>query len=126
VSLAARPNVDIIVSGGHLRGGDLALSNGLAVKFFENLNADLAFLGAGGIDTSAGLTDYYFDEVVVRQTIIANSASSFVRADSSKIGRIARHRVARLGDLTGMVTASEPRAALWAAFARAGGLLIVA
>lgn len=92
--LAERSGVEVLVCGGRLRGGDLALSGPAAQAFFADLHPDIAFLGSGGVDAVAGLTDYYLDEIAVRRTILRNATRSYVLADSSKFGRIARHRVA--------------------------------
>ncbi len=52
----------------------------------------------------AGLTDYYPAEVVVRRTIIAHTAVSYVLADSSKLGAIAVHRVCPLDRVAAVLT----------------------
>jgi len=48
VELATRADVQILLSGGRIRGGDLALSNSQTIGFFADLHADIAFLGSGG------------------------------------------------------------------------------
>jgi DeoR/GlpR family transcriptional regulator of sugar metabolism len=125
VELAGRPGVDVIVSGGRLRSGDLALSSGLTADFFDDLNPDIAFLGSGGVDAAAGLTDFHLDEVATRRKMIARATTSYVLADSTKHGRVAAHRVCGLGEFTGLITDRRPDAALQAAFERSGGQLIV-
>ncbi|MEP6842035.1 MAG: DeoR/GlpR family DNA-binding transcription regulator [Pseudolysinimonas sp.] len=124
MELADRPHIEVLVSGGRLRSGDLALSNSQTTTFFDSIFADVAFLGSGGVDSEAGLTDYYLDEAVTRQSILRNSRMSFVLADSSKIGRIARHRVAGLEHLAGLITDVEPSAAI--SLALGNGELIIA
>ena len=124
--LASRPNLEILVCGGRLRSGDLALSNSTAQGFFAQFYADIAFLGSGGLHATAGLTDYYLDEAAVRKTIITNSAQSYVLADCTKVGRIARHRVAGFGDVSGLVTDQEPPAVIRSAFEETGGRVFVA
>lgn len=108
VELADRPNLEVLVSGGRLRSGDLALSNGQAVNFFDDIYADIAFLGSGGVDAVAGLTDFHLDEAITRRSILRNSRKTYVLADSSKFDRVARHRVAGLDQVTGMITDREP------------------
>lgn len=41
-----------------MRAGGLVRSNHRAVAFFADLRADVAFLGSGGVDVRAGLTDH--------------------------------------------------------------------
>ncbi len=124
--LAERPNVEVLVCGGRLRGGDLALSSTLALAFFADLNPDVAFLGSGGVAAQAGLTDFHLDEVMVRRTMIRNATASFILADSSKLGRVVKHRVADLGEVTGLITDAEPPADLRSAFDTSGGQVRVA
>ncbi|MEV7010538.1 DeoR/GlpR family DNA-binding transcription regulator [Streptosporangium sp. NPDC051022] len=123
--LSERPDVEVLVCGGRLRGGDLALSNSVAQAFFADLNPDIAFLGSGGVDAVTGLTDYYLDEIAVRRTIHRNAARSYVLADSSKFGRIARHRVAGMDEFTGLITEAEPPPSIRDAVTRGGGVIVL-
>jgi DeoR family transcriptional regulator, fructose operon transcriptional repressor len=126
VELAGRPGVDVLVSGGRVRSGDLACSNAHAKTMFAGLYADIAFIGSGAVDASAGLTDYHLDEVDVRHTILANSARSYILADSSKLGRIAPHRVCGLNAVSGLITDHVPDAAITTAIQDAGGVVLSA
>lgn len=124
--VAGRPGVDVLVSGGRVRGGDLACSSAHAKSLFADVYADVAFVGSGGVDAVAGLTDYYPDEVDVRRTIIANSGRSYILADSSKLDRIAPHRVCNLGSVTGLITDVSSSQAVASAVAEAGGVVLSA
>jgi DeoR family fructose operon transcriptional repressor len=124
--LADRPNLEILVSGGRLRSGDMALSNSLAQAFFADLHPDLAFLGSGGVAAGAGLTDYHLDEAMVRRSMVKNAAASFILADSSKLGRVVKHRVVDLSQVTGLITEQEPPADIRSAFDAAGGQVVLA
>ncbi|MFI6513229.1 DeoR/GlpR family DNA-binding transcription regulator [Streptosporangium sp. NPDC050855] len=123
--LSERPGVEVLVCGGRLRAGDLALSNSLAQAFFADLNPDVAFLGSGGVDAVAGLTDYYLDEIATRRIILRNATRSYVLADSSKFGLVARHRVAGLAEFAGLVTEAEPPSAVRDAVTREGGVIVL-
>ncbi|MGC0362908.1 DeoR family fructose operon transcriptional repressor [Rhodococcus sp. 27YEA15] len=124
--LADRPGIDILVSGGRVRSGDLACANAHAKAFFEDLYADLAFVGSGGVDEIIGLTDFHLDEVDVRKTIIRNSAHSYVLADASKLGRVAPYRVCDFTALDGLITDSAVPENLAAAIEDAGGIVLSA
>jgi DeoR/GlpR family transcriptional regulator of sugar metabolism len=104
MALADRTDIDLLLCGGQVRTGDGACSGAHAEAFFDEFYADKAFLGSGGVHAAAGLTDYYPPEVVVRRTIIAHTASSYVLADSSKLGTIAVHRVCALDRISAVVT----------------------
>ena len=123
IELAERPNLEILVCGGRLRGGDLALSNTVAQAFFADLNPDIAFLGSGGVD-ARGVTDFHFDEAMVRKTIVKNAAASYVLADSTKFDRLARHRVAGWDTLAGLITDQEPPTSIRSSITEAGGRIL--
>jgi DeoR family fructose operon transcriptional repressor len=104
MALADRGGLDVQLCGGQMRPGDGACSGAHAEAFFDEFYADKAFLGSGGVHPDAGLTDFYPPEVVVRRTMIAHTAASYVLADSSKLGAIAVHRVCALDAFTAVVT----------------------
>lgn len=124
--LATRPGIDVLVCGGRVRPDGLVCSNHLAVSFFADLRADLAFLAAGGVDARAGLTDGNFDEIATKRTIMEGSSRTYVLADVTKHGRIAAHRVCGLDAVTGMITDEMPDTPLAYAMERAGGAVITA
>ena len=110
--LAGRPGIDVLLSGGLVRGGDMACSNSQAVAFFRDLNTDVAFLSSGGLTVQHGLTDFYRDEVATRREMLRNARKTYIAADSSKIGRVAPYRVCDLGDVDGLITDTAPSEAV--------------
>ncbi|RKT87109.1 DeoR family transcriptional regulator, glycerol-3-phosphate regulon repressor [Saccharopolyspora antimicrobica] len=122
--LADVPGVELHVSGGRMRRGDLALSGPVAHDFFQEIHADIAFLGSGGLAAGAGLTDFHLEECHARRAMIRNCAASYALVDSTKHQRVAPYRVAALDQLTGVVTDQEPPAELVRAIAEAGGRII--
>jgi DeoR family transcriptional regulator, fructose operon transcriptional repressor len=119
--LAGRPGVEVLVAAGRVRGGDLAISNSLTVQFFNDVRADIAFLGTGGISAEHGLTDFYIDEIATRRVIIANSNAAYALADASKLGSVAPHHVCELNQITAIITDRTPTPTIQAAIQQAGG-----
>jgi DeoR family transcriptional regulator, fructose operon transcriptional repressor len=124
--LAGRPHLEVLVSGGRLRPGDLACSNAQTIEFFTNLRPDVAFLGSGGVDVTDGLTDFHVDEVATRRVIIERATRSYVLAEASKIGRTAPHRVCGLSALAGVITDQEPPERFRAALDEVGAAVLAA
>ncbi len=122
--LAGRPGLEVLVSGGRVRSGDLALSNAQTLTFFEDIHADVAFLGSGCVSADEGLTDFYLDEIATRRVIIANTATSYVLADSSKLGKVGPHRVCGLHEVSGFITDVQPSEQMDTAFRQAGARLL--
>ncbi|QIZ01021.1 DeoR/GlpR family DNA-binding transcription regulator [Streptomyces sp. S1D4-11] len=110
--LAERPGLDVISLGGRMRGGDMACSGPHTLAALSELYADIAFLGSGGLDATAGLTDYYSDEVDVRRLMIQHSARAFVLADSTKFDVVSARAVCPLRDLDGLISDRMPDAVL--------------
>ncbi|MGW5095709.1 DeoR/GlpR family DNA-binding transcription regulator [Streptomyces nodosus] len=123
--LSTRPRVEVLVSGGRLRAGDLACSSAQAVEFFGDLRADAVFVGSGGI-APYGLTDFHLDEVATKRAMLANASHRYVLADSSKFGRTAAHRVCELDGFDAVISDKPCPAELRTALDRAGSGLIVA
>ncbi|WP_054953283.1 DeoR/GlpR family DNA-binding transcription regulator [Flaviflexus massiliensis] len=92
-TLSALPDAEIIVSGGRLRKSELSLSGNMATSFLDGLYPDLAIISIGAISAEAGVTDYDFDELHVKQAVLKNSQTSIVAADSTKVGKVAPFRL---------------------------------
>ncbi|AZQ76062.1 DeoR/GlpR transcriptional regulator [Flaviflexus ciconiae] len=88
-TLSRLERAEIIVSGGRLRKSELSLSGTMATSFLDGLYPDLAVISIGAITADAGVTDYDFDEMHVKQSVLANSQTAVVVADSSKFGKTA-------------------------------------
>jgi DeoR family transcriptional regulator, fructose operon transcriptional repressor len=58
--------------------------------------------------------------------IIAHSACTFILADSSKLGRVAPHRVCGFQSVNGLITEHNCSEAVAAAVAEAGGVVLSA
>lgn len=106
--LAGRPGLEVLVSGGSVRGGDLACSNSQAEAFFEDLHTDITFLSSGGVSRAEGLTDFYPQEVPVRRAMLQGAKQSFIVADSAKLGQSAPYHVCDLADVDGLITDASP------------------
>ena len=124
MELSGRGNIELLLCGGQIRPGDGACSGAHAEAFFAEFYADRAFLGSGGVHPEAGLTDYYPAEVVIRRTIIAHTAKSYVLADSSKLGVIAVRRVCELDQVAAVITDDAENAAAYAELAAEGVKLL--
>lgn len=126
VELADRPGLDVIVAGGRMRSGDLAVSGIATHALLSGFHFDIALLGSGGLHPEAALTDFYLEEAQARRTIIANSAAAYVLCDASKFEKVARYRVAALEELSGVIVDDRPGAELESAIRAAGAELIKA
>jgi DeoR/GlpR family transcriptional regulator of sugar metabolism len=102
--LADRPTVRLILSGGEVRPGEQSLVGSLAEQAFEDLRCDSAFLGVGGIDLRAGVTEYNLEDAQIKRVTLNTCRRCVVLADASKLGAVAFARVCPLDRIHVLVT----------------------
>jgi len=66
--LADNAQIRLIVTGGTARPGELSLVGDLAERTFEELLADVVFLGVGGV-AGVGLTEFNLDDTRVKRAV---------------------------------------------------------
>ncbi len=106
--LSENAGIRLIVPGGIIRIGERSMIGELAQKAFENLFVDKLFLGVGGIDAEAGLTEFNWDDTLVKKAMIRSAKQTIVVADSSKFNRVAFARIAYLREVQSIITNAQP------------------
>lgn len=101
-------NVRTIVTGGMLRNGEESLVGDLACHAFRDLFVDKLFLGLGGIDGENGLTEYNWDDALVKRAMIRSAKEVIVVGDSSKFERTAFARIAEIADVHVLISDRPP------------------
>ncbi|NIN64770.1 MAG: DeoR family transcriptional regulator [Anaerolineae bacterium] len=104
--LANQPSMRLMLTGGILRPSELSLIGHLAEKAFREFYVDKLFLGIGGIDFKAGLTEFNLEDALVKRAMLASAKECLVVADASKFGNIAFAAVAPLSAVHKIVTDS--------------------
>ncbi|HEU4973830.1 MAG TPA: DeoR/GlpR family DNA-binding transcription regulator [Baekduia sp.] len=102
--LTQNPDLRVIVTGGIARPGELSLVGDLAERAFADLRCDTVFLGAGGIDPDAGVTEFNLDDARVKRAALASARRCVVLADSTKLERVAVASVCPLDRVDVLVT----------------------
>jgi len=97
-AFAQNPDVEISIAGGTLRPLDRDIVGEAAARFFSGFRADYGIFGVGGVDQDGTLLDFHADEVQARQSIVANSRTAVLVADTTKFGRNATVRGGHLDD----------------------------
>lgn len=82
------PNLKVIVPGGVLRSYEGSLAGTNTVEFLSSCHVDQFFMGVGGIDVEAGVTEYSLEDIAVKRALAANAGQVIVLADSSKFGKV--------------------------------------
>lgn len=107
IELSVNSAIKIIVSGGIVRVGEMSLVGPISERTIKEFNVDLAFIGAGGVDLEAGLTEYNMEDAQVKKCIIENSRKSIVLADAAKLGAVTLAKVIPLKKIDILITDSE-------------------
>lgn len=94
--LSANPAAKVILTGGDVRATDGGLLGHLTNEAIRRYKVDIAVIGCSAIDGDGDLLDFDGTEVSASQTIIAQSRSVFVVADTAKFDRSAPARIAPL------------------------------
>ena len=93
----------IIVPGVYvpaLRGA----SGQMTADFMERFHVDWLFLGANGLDTDYDLTSPDYTDAETKRVLIRQARRTVVATDSTKLGQSYFERIARLEELTRVVT----------------------
>lgn len=101
-------DIRLILPGGIVRPGEASLIGDLTRQAFQHLFVDRLFLGVGGIDAHFGLSEYNWDDTLVKQAMIKSAKEIIVVADSSKFGKIAFAHVAPFSSIHKLVTDQLP------------------
>ena len=118
--------IEVLLLGGYLRAASPDLAGALTQSNLETVRADVAFIGADGID--AGGAVYNHSPEVARMLAKMSAAADrvYVVADSAKLGKAALWRFGHLKDWAGLVTDDGADRSLLASLRRAGVSVIKA
>ncbi|WP_281225667.1 DeoR/GlpR family DNA-binding transcription regulator [Flavobacterium aquiphilum] len=95
--LGADPDIEVIMTGGEFKPPTLSLTGQKAADFFKGLNVQKLFLATAGISLKSGLTYPSISDLVVKKAMIDAAETTYLVADSTKIGKSA---LASLGALS--------------------------
>jgi len=101
-------NIHVIIPGGVIRPLEGSLIGEFTQKFFKGIYFDKLFLGIGGIDAGAGLTEYNLDEALVKRSLVQCAKEIIVVADKSKFNRTAFSEVAPISSIHHFITNELP------------------
>lgn len=104
VECAKSSNANIYLTGGSLNRDSLTISGMSTIKFLENVNIDIAFMGASGYTAEAGFTCGSFNESQVKRYVLEHAGKIALLMDSTKAGRALPFKFGELGDIDYFVT----------------------
>jgi len=96
--------IEVLLLGGYLRPSSPDLVGALTESNLETLRADVAFLGASGVDRRGNVYQEVAEVARMLSKMAASARRVFVVADGSKLGKTALWRVGRLQDWSALIT----------------------
>jgi DeoR family transcriptional regulator of aga operon len=120
MELSNRKDIEVIVTGGHLRGSWFTLVGPLAVANAEILFSDIMFIGVDGIDAKQGLTCTNPNEAEVLRKFVQHTKIKVVVADHSKLGSVSKYLLCPTKEIDRLITDSGAPASAIAPFEKLG------
>lgn len=106
LTLAVRPNLQVLVTGGRVRPRTLAQVGEWTGGALAGIHVDVAFLGANGISAAGGLTTPDQAEAAAKRAMIRAARRAVVVADHSKLGTDYFARFGELSEIDTLITDS--------------------
>lgn len=105
VAIACQHNgIAVFLLGGKLHPQGGIATGELALDRVAGVSADIAILGACGIDEGFGLSSDDHDEALMKRAMHSAANRSIVVTEGSKVGRRARHHALAISEIDTIVT----------------------
>ncbi len=106
MELSKRKDLDVFVTGGHLRGEWFSLVGPTAAQSLSHLSIHTLFIGADGVDAKQGVTCFSPDESQLNSTMVKHAQRKIAVIDHSKFGVVAGWRICPTSELDLLITDS--------------------
>lgn len=104
MELSQRDDVQVMVTGGFLRGGWFSLVGSTAAHTLSQIFVDKVFIGVNGIDAGKGLTAFHPEEAAVNRVMIQQAKQKIVVVDHSKLGVVVTSLICPATDVDLLIT----------------------
>lgn len=105
IELKENPYFNVILIGGILRPGSMALEGSVGIQTMDMLNSiDLLFTSSSGFSVESGLTDFNFYETDLKKNMVSRAKHVVALIDHSKFNTNSISSFARLSDIDTLIT----------------------
>jgi DeoR family transcriptional regulator of aga operon len=104
MELSNRKDVDVYVTGGHLRGDWFSLVGPSAIENISRVGIDVLFIGVNGISLERGLTCLNAAEADVNKAMIRQAKKKIVVTDHSKFNMDANWQICTVAEVDLVIT----------------------
>lgn len=120
MELSNRKDIQVFVTGGHLRGDWFSLVGQAAVNTMSSVFVDVLFMGVNGIDAQHGLTCFNGEEMEINRAMARQAKRKIAVADHSKIGVVANWLICPTAAIDMLITDTGATDQMIAPFAELG------
>lgn len=96
--------VRVFATGGLIKDSCASAPGDFAESLLSNMISDKVFLTVKGIDLSGNLTEYDYDESILKKRFLEKSKMKILLTQSQKFGKVGIYNVARLSDFNLLIT----------------------
>jgi len=108
VEAGLRGEAEVLCIGGSLRKVSGALTGGAALGALDRIKADIAFIGASGLDPGEGCSTTEASEAEMKKVMLARATQKILLADHTKWGHPSTIRFADWNDFDAWITDKKP------------------
>lgn len=106
--LANLPNISLIFAGGAFCKSSLTMQGQQTISTFEEIYADVSFIGVCSLDPYRGLTARTREETAIKRVLCKNSMNIVAATTSNKLDTLASFLTCRASDISYLITEKDP------------------
>lgn len=118
--LEDHPNAEVIFAGGRLNKSSFATMGYETIQTFQNIRADICFLGICSIDINMGVTGVSYEDCQVKKTMVETSKNVIALSTMEKIGTAEPHYICAANAIDTIITDVDPQQDRLRVFENAG------
>jgi DeoR family deoxyribose operon repressor len=107
--LRRKPNVRMILLGGIYVPSSDSFAGDESVDMLKRMGINKAFISAGGVHPTRGVTCWNFHEVAIKQAAMASAVERHLVVDASKEGVVRAVRFSQVDDFDSIITEAGPQ-----------------
>lgn len=115
----------VYVPGGLIAGNEPSIVGARAVDHLNQLNFDIAFLGASGVSSNGWFYDYSIEDTEIKRALTENADKVVMLLDSSKFNRISVARICDGSKIDILITDKEPQNEIRSQLKKCGTEIVV-
>ena len=97
----------VYITGGQLQENSKSFGGSIAERTIRSFHADKLFFSAAGVSTSGIISDFYEEDIALRQAMIGCSTEQYFLCDSSKYDKNYLFRIGNVDRLTRVISDQE-------------------